>query len=301
MIRTLFNGFCMALADSVPGVSGGTIAFIMGFYERLLDSVHGVFRERGKNRRSSALYLVKLGCGWAVGMSLSLLVLARVLDGDIYILSSAFLGLTIAAIPFIIHAERATMRGHAGMLVFVFIGAILVAGLSLLRQYSGGSSLDFSSLASLQYLYIFIAGAVAISAMILPGISGSTLLLIFGVYAPAILAGRQLLGLQLSVLPGVTVLGLGIICGLALSIGIVRRMLKEHRAAMMYLIIGLMVGSLCAIVMGPTTLSVPLAALSVSTFSVPGFLLGVGVLIALELLRSAMGKNRSEEDVEQVV
>lgn len=287
MIWTMFNGFCMALADSVPGVSGGTIAFILGFYERLLDAVHGLFRGDGVQRRSSVVYLLKLGCGWAIGMSMALLVLARVLDSGIYVLSSAFLGLTFAAIPFVVYAERGVMRGRPSCMVFVVIGAVVVAGLSLLRQASGGASLDFASLGAVQYLYVFIAGTVAISAMILPGISGSTLLLIFGVYAPAVLAGRQLLGLHFAVLPGVLALALGIMCGLALSIGVIRKMLREHRAPMMYLIVGLMVGSIVAIVLGPTTLAMPQAALSLSTFNIPGFIVGIAVLVGLEMMRAA--------------
>lgn len=62
-IRTMVNGFCMALADSVPGVSGGTIAFIMGFYENLLNSFHGLLFEQGEKRKESGSYLIKLGCG----------------------------------------------------------------------------------------------------------------------------------------------------------------------------------------------------------------------------------------------
>ena len=64
MILTAFHGFCMALADSVPGVSGGTIAFILGFYERFLDALHGLFRGKGVERKAGLLYLLKLGLGW---------------------------------------------------------------------------------------------------------------------------------------------------------------------------------------------------------------------------------------------
>ena len=61
MLLTAFHGFCMALADSVPGVSGGTIAFILGFYERFLDALHGLFRGTAATRKTSAVYLAKLG------------------------------------------------------------------------------------------------------------------------------------------------------------------------------------------------------------------------------------------------
>lgn len=61
MILTAFHGFCMALADSVPGVSGGTIAFILGFYERFLNALHDLFREKGPARRAEPW----CGSSWA--------------------------------------------------------------------------------------------------------------------------------------------------------------------------------------------------------------------------------------------
>lgn len=63
MILTAIHGFCMALADSVPGVSGGTIAFILGFYDRFLDALHSLFGRDAAARKSAILYLLKLGVG----------------------------------------------------------------------------------------------------------------------------------------------------------------------------------------------------------------------------------------------
>ena len=68
MILTAFHGFCMALADSVPGVSGGTIAFILGFYDRFLDALHSLFGMNADARRAAVRYLLKLGAGWVIGM-----------------------------------------------------------------------------------------------------------------------------------------------------------------------------------------------------------------------------------------
>jgi putative membrane protein len=289
----MINGLCMAFADSVPGVSGGTIAFIMGFYEKLINSVNGLFRGKHGERREGVIYLLKLGMGWVIGMAFSLTVLSSVMDTAVYALSSAFLGLTIAAIPLIIHEERDTMRGHAGLLINVVIGAIVVAGLMMLRQSSStGLVLDFAALEAWQYLYIFIAGAIAVSAMILPGISGSSLLLIFGVYAPFVAAFHQLTHMEFAVVPGLLALVAGIVCGLAVSVGIVRKLLKEHRPGMMYLIIGLMIGSLYAIVMGPSTMVNAQPPLSLETFNVVGFIVGIAIIVVLELVKHQRAKAR---------
>lgn len=68
MILTAIHGFCMALADSVPGVSGGTIAFILGFYDRFLNALHSLFGKDADARKSAIIYLLKLGLGWIFGM-----------------------------------------------------------------------------------------------------------------------------------------------------------------------------------------------------------------------------------------
>ena len=122
--------------------------------------------------------------------------------------------------------------------------------------------------------------------MILPGISGSALLLIAGVYLPAMHALRQLLRLDFSGLPGILTLCLGAVAGAALSIRAIRAALRRFRGQMVWLILGLMVGSLYAIAMGPAGLQTPLPPVSFQTFSLPGFLLGAAALLTLELLRT---------------
>ena len=107
MIVTAFHGFCMALADSVPG---GTIAFILGFYERFLDALHGLFRGKGAERKAGLLYLLKLGIGWGAGMAACVLVLSGLFEQNIYFMSSLFLGLTIASLPFIVTAEKKVLK-----------------------------------------------------------------------------------------------------------------------------------------------------------------------------------------------
>ena len=286
MITTAFNGLCMAIADSVPGVSGGTIAFILGFYDRFLDALHNLFGGRPDERRQALLYLMKLGVGWCVGMGACVLLLSGLFARNIYFMSSVFLGLTAASVPFIVAAERPSLRGQLKNLPFSVLGAALVVALSLLRSGTGAlGALDFLRLRPLHFLYIFFSGMVAIAAMVLPGISGSTVLLIAGVYLPAIQALKEFMGFHFAALPGLMALGLGVIAGVAVSIRAIRSALKKHRSKMVYLILGLMLGSLYAIVTGPTTLSQPVPALSVSTFDIPGFAAGIAVLLGLELLR----------------
>ena len=102
--------------------------------------------------------------------------------------------------------------------------------------------------------------------MVLPGILGSSILLTAGVYLPAIQAVRSFLHMEPSVLPGLFALGFGVLAGVALSIHAIRTALHKYRSEMVWLILGLMLGSLYAIVYGAVNLTVPLPPMSLVTF-----------------------------------
>ena len=218
MVLTAFHGFCMALADSVPGVSGGTIAFILGFYDRFLDALHQLFGKDKDARRAAIRYLLQLGLGWVVGMVASVAALAELFASQVYFMSSLFLGLTLASFPFVIRAERRVLHGQVRNCPFALFGLLLVVLLTLLRTNAAGVAIRFAGAPVWMLGYIFVSGAVAITAMVLPGISGSTILLIAGVYLPAIGAIKAFLELDFSVMPGLIALGLGVIAGIGLSI-----------------------------------------------------------------------------------
>ena len=127
-----------------------------------------------------------------------------------------------------------------------------------------------------------------ISAMVLPGISGSTLLLIFGLYVPIMGAVRATMGLDLSYLPILMVFAAGIACGMLLFVRLIRMCLERFRSQTIYAIIGMMLGSLFSITQGPLTLSEPQPAMSLDTFSIVFFLIGGAVVGGLQLLRSRL-------------
>lgn len=286
MILTMIHGFSMALADSVPGVSGGTIAFIMGFYERFLTALHQLFGKDKSKRRNAFFYLIKFAIGWVVGMGGSILLLSHIFEANIYFFSSLFLGLTVSAIPFIIYEERNSLKGRYQWLIFTLLGAALVISLTAFRGSSVGiGNIDFQNLDILGYGYLFFSGVLAVSAMLLPGVSGSTMLLILGIYVPAISAVRGFLHLQMQYLPGIIVLAVGVLAGIIFMVKLIRAGLYRFRSQMIYLILGLMLGSLYAIVMGPTTLDVPKSPVSVDTFHIAAFFIGITVLGGLELVK----------------
>ena len=283
----------MALADSVPGVSGGTIAFILGFYDDFIGSLNSLISKDSKEDKKKALFfLIKLGIGWVTGMVLSVLILSSIFDSHIYSISSLFTGFIIVAIPLIIKEEKDSLMGKYKNIIFTLIGALIVVLITYFNPSGGNGGLNLS-LDNLNLglgLFVFIAGAIAISAMVLPGISGSTLLLIFGLYTGIINAVKEVLTLNFSYLPILIIFGLGVITGILTTIKLIRFLLKKYRSAMIYLILGLMIGSLYAVFMGPTTLEVPQPPMSLSTFNIIFFIIGGAVIIGLEQFSKVIEK-----------
>ena len=247
------RGFCMALADSVPGVSGGTIAFILGFYDNFINSLDNLMYGKLNEKKDAIKFLIKVGIGWAIGMIAAVLVLTNLFETHIYEVSSVFIGFIVFAIPFIIKEEKECLKGKYKNLIFLLLGILLVVLITYFNPVSGGNVVDITNLTFGLCAYIFVAAMIAISAMVLPGISGSTLLLIFGLYIPIISAIKEILHLNFEYLPSLIVFGLGIIAGILLGIRLIKIALQKYRSATMYAILGLMLGSLYAIVMGPAT------------------------------------------------
>lgn len=300
MIMNFIRGFCMALADSVPGVSGGTIAFLLGFYDRFIDSLDGLISRDGQIRKKSLLFLLKIGVGWIVGMCLSVLILASLFETYIYDISSSFLGLILFSIPLIIVEEKKVLIHQYKNFIFLAIGIAIVALVTYFNPVSGkGVDVNVANLSFGLGAYVFVAGMVAIAAMVLPGISGSTLLLIFGLYVPIITSIKEFLHLNLQYLPVLIIFGLGVITGIISVVKVLKAGLERHRSAMVYLIIGMMIGSLYAIVMGPTTLSKPKDPLSLSTFSILFFLIGAVLVLGMQKLKVMGEKAEKKEKAKQ--
>ena len=291
MLLNGIRGFCMAMADSVPGVSGGTIAFLLGFYDEYINSLNDLMGKDNARRKQAFFFLFKLGVGWVAGFCLSVLVLSGLFQEHIYEISSVFMGLTFFAVPMVIREEKDSIRGRYGNLVFTVLGIGLVFCISYFNPAGGqGMNVSVEHLSMGLVAYVFLTAMVAITAMVLPGISGSTLLLIFGIYVPIIGAVKELLHMNLNYVPILLVFGMGVITGIVGIIKTIKMCLERYRSQTIYAILGLMIGSLYAITKGPTTLDVPMEPLGLQTFSILFFLLGGLILAGLEVLKTRLEK-----------
>lgn len=283
MLKEGINGFCMALADSVPGVSGGTVAFIMGFYDKFIGSIHNLVFGKMEEKKGAAGYLAKLGAGWVAGMVLAVLVLSALFESHIYTVSSLFIGLIAGSIPLVIREEMQSFREVRKGILFCILGLVLVVGITLLNGQTGGASMDLSQFSLGMGIKLFFIGMVAISAMFLPGISGSTLLLIFGAYIPVISAVRGFLGLDFSYIPGLMFFGFGVLTGAATVVKGIKVCLEKFRPQAVYAILGMMLGSFYAIIQGPATLEAPKAAVNLGNFQLAACLAGAALVIGMQI------------------
>ena len=281
----------MALADSVPGVSGGTIAFLLGFYDKFITSLDNLISGTKEERKEAIIFLIKLGIGWVIGFVLAMLILANVFEKHIYQVSSLFLGFVLFSIPIIVKEEKNILKGKNKNIIFTIIGAAIVV---LISVFNPAADVDVAHLTFGSAIYVFVCGAIAITAMVLPGISGSTLLLIFGLYLPIVGAIKEFLHLNFAYFPVLCIFGVGVIIGIVSIIKIIRMCLEKFRSQTIYAIIGLMLGSLFSITQGPTTLDVPQDAMTIHTFSIIFFVIGSIVILGLQKLKVIM-ENKEEE------
>ena len=284
----------MALADSVPGVSGGTIAFLMGIYDEFITSLNNIVSKDKEKRTAAIKFLIKLGLGWVVGMASASLVIKAVFEKNIYEISSMFIGFIIVAMPMIIIEEKKEFIGKYKNIIFSILGAALVAVITYLSGHISGDGADLAwgELSFGTGILLFICAMCAISAMVLPGISGSTLMLVFGLYQAIMTAISGTVKLQFEYVPALIIFALGCVTGICSVVKGLKYLLSKHRSAMMYFIIGMMIGSLYAIVMGPTSLKDnPREALSFDTFSILFFVIGCAVIVGLQFLKAVDRKS----------
>lgn len=232
------RGMGMGAADVVPGVSGGTIAFITGIYEELINSLTNINGKAFKKLTSEGI-----GSFWKhingnfflalfIGIAISVFSLAKLvsflLEDYPVLLWSFFFGLVLASAWLVL---RTITKWNGSSIIGLLIGIVVAGFISLLQTTSDGASLG----------YVFISGAIAICAMILPGISGAFILVLLGSYNVIIDGIKEL---NLSV---VAVFGAGCVIGLLAFSRLLKYLFTHFKNFVLALLSGFLIGSLIKI------------------------------------------------------
>ncbi len=295
MLINSIRGLFMSIADSIPGISGGTIAYILGFYDEFLLSLNNIISDNQLKRKKAFIFLIQLLSGWIIGMILSVLILSSLFSSHIYFMSSLLIGLTISAIPLILFEEKNTFKTNLKSIIkycfYFLIGFILVIFVSTTSTSSQSNPIVLTNLDFTLSIKLLLAGMLAISTMILPGISGSSVLVILKLYIPIINAIKMVITFNFDYILPLVIFAIGILIGALTTVKIVKYALNNHRPSTISFIIGLILAAIYSIIMGPTTLEMPKEPLSLSTFNVLGFALGIIIIFLLQKLKHKKEEN----------
>jgi len=230
------KGMAMGAADVVPGVSGGTIAFISGIYEELLIAISNVNLSLLKTLKTSGVkaawkqlngsFLAALFLGIFVSIVSLAKVIKHLLESQPILLWSFFFGLVLASIIYI--AKQITDWNFKAFLVLI-IGAVIAYFITTLNPLISGNSSS---------LFVFVAGAIAICAMILPGISGSFILVLLGAYKPVLEAVNN------RDFKTILVFMAGAVVGLLTFSKVLKWLFKNHKNLTLAVLTGFIIGSL---------------------------------------------------------
>lgn len=234
-ISVFLKGMAMGIAEVIPGVSGGTIAFITGIYERFIHAIKSVdfslvrtFKAEGLAGVWKAVdgnFLAALLGGMATSILLFVKVVTWLIEHFPLLVWAFFFGLIVASALFV---GRQIERWNAGSIAAIVLGAAFAYGITVAAPASGSE----------QLIYIFLVGIVAISAMLLPGLSGSFILLLLGMYS-VVWGGIKDLNLVI-----IAAFGAGCLIGVLTFARVLSWAFKHQRNTTLAVLTGFMIGSL---------------------------------------------------------
>ncbi len=242
-VTNVLRGYCMGAADTVPGISGGTVALILGHYQRLVTAIShfdrhalGLLKKRAWREAAQHCdlrFVIGLGIGVVGGIVTLASLMHWLLDHRMPETLSVFFGLVLASSLIVAQQMKRWSFASVGLCGAAGVAAFALCGLG---SVGGEPSLPF----------IFLAAMIAICAMILPGISGAFVLLLLGVYQPITGLIKDLARGQVTAegFLKLSLFGIGCVVGLALFSRLLRWLLQHHHDMTYAALLGLMLGSL---------------------------------------------------------
>jgi putative membrane protein len=307
-VRIAGCGFLMGAADIVPGVSGGTVALILGIYERLVTAISrcnleflNLLRSRQWNRAATHVdlrFVVALGCGILTGIVGLASLMNYLLTQQTSLTFAAFSGMIIASSLLVARRVSRWRLQHIGALMIGILIALRLVTLPALQNPPD------------TLWYMFVCGMIGITAMILPGISGAFILLLLNRYHEITESIKGLTHgeISVSVILSLTVFAAGCVTGLLGFSRILRWLLASHHNGTMAMLCGFMIGSLYKLWPFQRDLTPEIEKFKHKTFTnyVPESLdshvwsavilsaLGIGVVLALDAVAVHNAKRRRE-------
>lgn len=267
------KGALIGIANIIPGVSGGTLAITLGIYETLIKAVNHFFEDMIGHIKT--LLPIAIGAVLAI-LSVSQ-VIAYTLEKAPFPTTLFFIGLVCGGVPFLYNKVKKKIFRPSGMMTAILSFLIVI---SFLFFSEGNNNVSFSNMDIREYASLFFVGLIAAVTIVVPGISGSFILMIMGYYKPLLDLIGELIKFQnignnlLVIIP----FGIGLIIGVLLVAKIIEYFLKKHNSATYSSIMGIVLASIILII-------IPLFELTINSYDIIlGLLLfTLGIIIAYRL------------------
>lgn len=241
-IILVIKGFFMGIANLIPGISGGTLAIVLGIYDKLIDSISNLFSKLKDN--------VKFLLPIFIGLGLSIVTMSKVisfaLDNWLFPTVLFFIGAIMGGIPMLHGKIKNTKMDFTSYMVFTISFTLIV----LLTFAAGDSQVSFESLNLIGYIKLFLVGVVAAATMIVPGVSGAAVLMTLGYYEPIInvvksLTNFSILSHNLAIcIP----FGVGVLIGIFGIAKLIEFLFKKYEKQTYYGVLGFVTSSILAII-----------------------------------------------------
>ena len=240
------KGIVLGVAFVIPGVSGGTLAVLMGIYEELIEAASNFYKSIADFKKY-IMYLLPIGLGVVFSVAVFAKLIKFGLDKAPIITILIFLGMIIGGIPALVRNVKGTKINLKDM-TLMLVGLIIV--ISMLIFHKSNSNVVLTNMSITGYITLFLVGAIAAVTMVVPGISGSFTLMLIGYYEPILnlvndITSFKNLGPNLIL---IFTFMLGVFIGIIFISKIIEWCLKHYKRETYYAIIGFVLSSIISVI-----------------------------------------------------
>lgn len=280
-IKLVIKGFIMGVANIIPGVSGGTLALILGIYEKFIGAISHFF----SNFKENIKFLIPI----VIGMGLAIVSMSNVIDYSYNHFpiptTLFFVGLVLGGIPLLYNKVKGKKekRQISSWIIFILTLSLVIVMTLSEKIFGISNEVVFTNMSLMNYVVLFIVGVIASATMVIPGVSGSLVLMLLGYYYPIISLIKELLHFDniVSNMTIVGIFGIGLLLGIVLISKLIEFLFNKFEVKTYYGVLGFIIASIIAI---------PLSTINNIdiTFDVVQLLIGcitmvLGMLVAYKL------------------
>lgn len=236
------KGFIIGVANIIPGVSGGTLAITLGIYERLINAISHFM----KNIKENIKFLFPIGIGAVLSLAILSNAISYALTNFKFPTTLFFIGLIVGGIPLLYKKVDKEVNGKNILLMLITFSIVVL----FTFMDSGNKVISFANMDIYKYITLFVVGMIAAATMVIPGISGSFVLMLLGYYEPIINTIKDFTHLN-NIASNLAILipfGIGVLVGIVLIAKLIEYLLAKHEVPTYFMIIGFILASIISII-----------------------------------------------------